>query len=117
LIASSVAFARPGVIIRAAKPVPGEYIILFDPFFPSAASRAAVAASQGTVITEFPDIHGLYVRMTESIALALTHNPGVRSVEENGYTTLATTQTGVNTPLTSGEGGVVNASQWGLESY
>src|SRR5712691_4308814 len=80
LTSSSSAFARPGVIIRAGKPVPGEYIILFDPFFPSAAARAAVAARQGTVITEFPDIHGLYVRMTEPIALALTHEPGVRSV-------------------------------------
>jgi subtilisin family serine protease len=114
-LCGNVALARPGVIARASQPVPGEYIVLFQSTTPSVAARAAVTAHNGSVVMEFPDIHGLYVRMRDADALALTYDLAVTSIEENAYSHFAGTQSGVDTPYTSGDGGIVNASSWGLD--
>ncbi len=113
---ASAIFGRSGVIARAKHPVPGEYIILFEKSVPSAAARAAIAASSANVVVHFPDINGYYVRnLGEPAALALSQRLDVASIEENAVIEVADTATNLLTPLSAGDGGAVNATRWGLD--
>ena len=106
-------FAKPGFITRAAHPVAGEYIVLFDRGVQPEAAREAILAHAGQVITDYPDINGYYVRLTDPQALLLTQLSGVRSVEENAIVTLASTSvSGMDEPLVNNG---VNATRWGLD--
>jgi subtilisin family serine protease len=100
------ALAAPGVVARAKRPVPGSYIVVLkdhDSLRPAARAAELVRpfAGQVTAVWETA-LHGFAVRLTDAQAKALSHNPFVKSVEENAYASVASSQ-------------ATDSNRWGLD--
>ncbi len=94
--------SRGGEIIPAAEPIAGEYIVTLQPDEPVRATSADLAAEyDGAVLDVFRHaLRGFSVAMSEADALALSEDPAVAAVEENGVISIDTTQ---------------NSPPWGLD--
>jgi subtilisin family serine protease len=89
--------------LRAARPVPGEYIVVLrdDPAALGASggvealSAELAAAHRGEVVHTYrAALRGFATRMPEAAARALSRDPRVAYVEENGEVSASATQTG-----------------------
>ena len=130
------ATASPSGLLRAKNPVPGQYIVVLkDPETPAQA-RPDVAASARELSGQYGGqpgfvyeaaLHGFSARMTEAQALALSHDPRVAYVEEDGIApahTMNVTSQGDfrtshgNVSGVSGQSGTTNLSGFnaGIES-
>jgi subtilisin family serine protease len=102
---------RPAAKFRkGARSIRGQYIVAFDDTVGrdhvAPTARALAAAHGGRVMFVYEDaIRGFAVELPEPAAVALSHNPQVESVSENGYGTVVGSQ---STP----QGGGVF---WGLD--
>ncbi|HYF44558.1 MAG TPA: S8 family peptidase, partial [Acidimicrobiales bacterium] len=76
-------------------PVPGEYIVTLDPDVPVRATAAELARENGGAVLELyrHGLRGFAVDLDEADAEALSADPAVASVEENGYVHAVATQT------------------------
>src|SRR5215211_2778063 len=78
------------------RPVPGEYVVVLRPGVTNdvpAFAQLLARQHDGDVFETYEHaLSGFAVRMTEQQADALSHNPFVESVTENGVATLVTTQ-------------------------
>ncbi len=85
-----------GQIERADEPIPDQYIVRLrdTAASPSVASRTDMLAGQysGRVLETFDSVHGFVAHMTEAEALALSNDPAVEAVEEDGIVHATTTQ-------------------------
>jgi subtilisin family serine protease len=92
--ASQAATAK---LVRATKPVAGQYIVVLKggDLSVSAVSAEMVAAVGGQLMYAYEDgLKGFAVKMTETDAKALLADPRVEYIEEDGYFELNATQTG-----------------------
>lgn len=89
---------EPGRIEQAAQPVAGEYVVTLDRAEVSASeagpeARALAERHDGTVLYVYEQaLRGFAVRMSEDEARALSTEPGVLAVTENGLVRATTTQ-------------------------
>jgi subtilisin family serine protease len=104
-VGGSVAGAQAsptGEIHRAARPVPGQYIVTLhdeDPDTTAARANALAAQYHGAVSRVYEHaLQGFAVRMNEQQAAALAADPAVESVEENGVVSIDATTTQTNPP-------------------
>lgn len=88
--------AQPGRFVRASRPKAGEYIVILQPTLTRdevpGIAKALSAAHHATlrgIITSAAN--GFFVTMGEAQARALSNNPHVVVVEENGYLEMAPT--------------------------
>ena len=94
LFAASLAIA--GNVRPAAEPVPGQYIVVLNNWVRDVPAAAAeIAAQQGGLVDRVWNsaLRGFSVRMSAAGAEALSHNPNVAWVEEEGLAHAITTQT------------------------
>jgi hypothetical protein len=91
------ALAGNGLVQRAAKRVDGSYIVILDPHdavAPAARSRELTARFGGTASVVWDKVRGFGAKMTEGQAQALSNDPHVLFVEEDGIgSIISTTQT------------------------
>jgi subtilisin family serine protease len=89
-------FAAPGVVARAKRPVAGSYIVVLkdqDSLRPAARAAELVRPFHGQVTAVWETaLHGFAARLTDAQARALSHNPFVKSIEENAYASVAASQ-------------------------
>lgn len=98
LLLSSAHFASagPGVIGRAKHPVKGSYIVVLNDLDSTRPAARAVELAKffgGRVMAVWDDaVNGFAVELSDSQALALSHSPLVKAIEEDGYGTVIATQ-------------------------
>src|SRR6478735_9430259 len=93
-----VSLGENGDIERAAEPIPGQYIVQLRDTNGSAlqiGAEAEVLAARhaGRVLDTYDALHAFAVRLTEDEARALSTDPAVAAVEEDGVVRTTTTQT------------------------
>lgn len=88
LLAASAADAEPGTIRRSHEPIADEYIVVFKDVAERAVRTRADALAQrhGGEVRHYYEhaLQGFAARLSEKEALALSHDPRVAFVEENG---------------------------------
>jgi subtilisin family serine protease len=79
----------PAPLLRAADPVPGQYIVTLDP--DTAPQTALTRAAPGVepLFTYDAVLHGFAARLTDEQLAAVRAAPGVRAVEEDGVAATA----------------------------
>jgi subtilisin family serine protease len=90
-------FASNGKFRTVEDPVPGQYIVVLDHSIPevAVAARALAAQYAGTVDRTYSSaLKGYVSRMTPGMAEALSRNPRVQYVEQDGYVSIDATQSG-----------------------
>jgi PKD repeat protein len=95
LLAASFAFASEGKFRTADEAVPGQYLVVLEPSAGNPAVAAPeLAAQYGGVVdrTYSAALQGFSVRMSEAGARALSRNPNVSWVEEDGVVRAIATQ-------------------------
>jgi subtilisin family serine protease len=106
LLLSVALYGRSGTITRAAHPVKGKYIVVFndaDGVHPATRAAQLTRSFGGRATAVWGKaLRGFAIEATEAQALALTRSPLVKSVEEDGYGSVATTQT-------------TDIARWGLD--
>jgi subtilisin family serine protease len=90
---------------KSSRPIAGQYIVAFHDDFDrsriASKARSLASAHGGRIMFTYEDaIKGFAVEMPEQAAIALSHNPLVESVSENGYSTVTGTQTTPQGPTT-----------------
>jgi hypothetical protein len=97
--ASATAWAAPPRgVVRTARPVPGQYVVLLEPLAASAGELGAVAQEHarrhgGEVRHLYRHaLRGFAVRLSAERAEALSREPGILSVEEDGEVQAAALQ-------------------------
>jgi len=121
-----------GKLLRVERAVPGEYIVVFHETpglgveSVTATADAMAAAHGGKVLMTYGHaLKGYWARMTEAQARALAADPRVSYVQENGFVSINTTQTGATwgldrvdqRDLPLGSSYVYNARGTGVHAY
>lgn len=95
---SASALRASGAVARAARPIPGRYIVVLQPGGPSvglASEAYALAREHGAAVAgTWRALHGFVAAMSEAQAAALAAHPRVAWVEEDGVLQADGTQSG-----------------------
>jgi serine protease len=88
------AFAGDGTIRRSSDPIPGSYLVLLDPSTPAALRADPIARGAGVQPVHVYDsaLNGFSFRGSDQAAAALSRNPNVVAVYEDGRTYAGITQ-------------------------
>jgi subtilisin family serine protease len=95
---------------KSSRPIAGQYIVTFNEDIERtrivSTAKSLASLHSGRIMFTYKDaIKGFAVEMPEHAAIALSNNPLVESVSENGYSTITGTETTPQGPTTF----------WGLE--